>query len=346
MCHSERIRVGIVGATGYGGQELVRLILGHQGTVLTYLAATTDVGDATALFPQFTGASLPKIQAYDSAVCAEACDTVFVALPSGASGTVAAELWERGLRVIDLSGDLRLLPDLYEAWYEKPAVPVKYLETAVYGLSEWNREQIRTATLLANPGCYATAVLLALMPLARQGMFAPGSSVTVDAKSGVSGAGRGTKLAHQLAELADNFFPYRVGAHQHTPEVEQQLGFSTRVLLTTQLLPLARGIYACAYIPWPHDMTEADVRQVYAKAYEDTPFVTFLPHEAFPQLKAVRGSNSCHLQIRLDERTRTLMVFSAIDNLQKGAAGQAVQNFNLMHGIPEMTGLSAYGLAP
>ncbi|QSO53908.1 N-acetyl-gamma-glutamyl-phosphate reductase [Alicyclobacillus curvatus] len=346
MDHSERIRVGIVGATGYGGQELIRLILGHPGAHLTYLGATSDVPDAMAVFPQFTGAPLPKIQAYDREACAKACDTVFVALPSGSSGDVAAQLWEQGCRVIDLSGDLRLPANAYETWYSKTAVAAKYLETATYGLSEWHREHIRESTLVANPGCYATAVLLALLPLARQGIFTSGTAVTVDAKSGVSGAGRGPKLAHQLAELADNFFPYRVGSHQHTPEVEQELGAGARVLLTTQLLPMTRGIFASIYIPWSRDVSEADVREIFVGAYEHEPFVTLLPDAAVPQLKAVRGSNSCHLQVHLDSRTETLMVFSAIDNLQKGAAGQAVQNFNLMHGLPETMGLSRYGVSP
>jgi N-acetyl-gamma-glutamyl-phosphate reductase len=342
---SGKIRVGIVGATGYAGQELIRLIIGHPYAELSYLAATTDEGDVTAVLPQFQGAAVPSLEAYTKEQCKNACEAVFVALPSGVSGTVAAGLWDAGLRVVDLSGDLRLTSTDYALWYDREPVRDTYLHQSVYGLSEWNREAICAASLVANPGCYATATLLSLMPLARGGLLTE-NVVTVDAKSGVTGAGRSPKLANQLAELADNFFPYRVGRHQHTPEVEQALGADIKVVLTTQLLPIARGIYVSAYVPDVQASALPELRHLYHDAYAETPFVHLLSDGMVPQLKAVRGSNSCHIQLAVEERTNTLLIFAAIDNLQKGAAGQAVQNLNLMFGLDETAGLSVYGLAP
>ncbi|WP_245631688.1 N-acetyl-gamma-glutamyl-phosphate reductase [Alicyclobacillus ferrooxydans] len=345
MQMTEKIRVGIVGATGYSGQELIRLLLSHPGVELTYLAATSDAGETADLLPQVTGTVLPSIVGYRQEDCVRACEVAFVALPSGAAGRIAGELWGGGLKVIDLSGDLRLNAEAYREWYGKSPAPKRYLDSAVYGLSEWNREEISQATLVSNPGCYATAILLGLLPLAKAGLL-QGQLVTVDAKSGVSGAGRSPKFENQLAQLADNFVPYKIGQHQHTPEVEQQLGNGTKLLLTTQLLPITRGIYACAYVRWPELASIASVREIYQAAYGDEPYVHLLPEGVVPQLKSVRGSNSCHLQVHLDERTHTLMVFSALDNLVKGAAGQAVQNLNLMYAFPPTAGLSPFGFAP
>lgn len=350
-----QVRVGVIGATGYSGLELLRLLAGHPGAELTYVAASRDAPAALAAEEPFLrGLGQLQVAAYQPDACALACDFVFVALPSGSSGAVAAELVERGLKVIDLSGDLRLPADVYEAWYGRTAPVAAALELAVYGLTEWRRRQVVGAVLVANPGCYATAALLALLPLAQAGILSPASPVVVDAKSGVSGAGRKAGQNALLGELADNFYAYKVGRHQHTPEIEQQLSAGTdtglRVLLTTQLLPAVRGIYVSAYVtPAPGGrgtLGITDYYQVYQEAYEQEPFVRLLPLSSLPQLKHVRGSNYCDIGLHLDDRTGLLQVFSVIDNLQKGAAGQAVQNFNVMNGLVETDGLLAQPLYP
>ncbi|MCL6598625.1 MAG: N-acetyl-gamma-glutamyl-phosphate reductase [Alicyclobacillus macrosporangiidus] len=347
--HTTRIRAGVVGATGYGGLELVRLLAAHPGVELTYLAGSKEGGpDFTAWFPHLAGIIEAPLHTFDPAACTEQCDAVFVALPSGVSGQVAAQLWERGRRVIDLSGDLRVPADLYHAWYKRDPVDPAVQAQAVYGLPEWHRERIAKATLVANPGCYATAILLGLLPLAAAGWLNPARPVLVDAKSGVTGAGRTPTLTTHLGELYENFFPYKVGAHQHTPEIEQELGryAEAKVLMTTQLLPVARGIYVVSYVTLDRAADVAQVCEVYREAYEHAPFVRVHAPGHVPQMKHVRGSNFCDIGLFVDERTGVLQVFSVIDNLTKGAAGQAVQNFNLMHGLPEEMGLTGGPMFP
>ena len=343
------LRVGIVGASGYGGMELLRILAGHQEVSVEYVSGNHESDEDLAQEYPFLGSYQGlKIRKYDLQECIEACDSVFVALPSGSSGAIAGQLWRAGKRVIDLSGDLRLPQPLYESWYEKKAVDQDILDAAVYGLCEWHADAIASASLIANPGCFATATLLALLPAVRAGLLQESKVVMVDAKSGVSGAGKAVAPARQLAELADNFYPYRVGKHQHTPEIERELSpeFAVQVLLTTQLLPIARGIAVSCYIPLKDGVSFADAYSVYADRYSDTPFVRVLGKGSVPQLKHVRGSNETHISVHVDERTRTLQVFSVLDNLQKGAAGQAVQNLNLMNGWPETTGLLTPALYP
>lgn len=339
-----KVRVGVVGATGYAGAELVRLLLGHPGVELTYLAARSDGPEFTEIYPSLTGATLPPLEAFAVDRALAATDCSFVCLPSGVSGNIAAKLWAQGCKVIDLSGDLRLPADVYTAWYPHHPVDAAAQAAAVYGLTEWFADDIRRATLIANPGCYATAILLGLMPLASAGWLA-GQTIHIDAKSGVSGAGRSAKLPYSLSELDDNMYAYKVATHQHTPEIEQGIGHSAHVMMTTQLLPTVRGIYACSYIPWDMRIAAGQVQNRISSCYADHPFVHVLDR-GVPQLKAVRGSNACHISWHLDERTSTLLVISAIDNLQKGAAGQAVQNFNLMYEFPEQSGLSPVGIFP
>ncbi|GGJ03198.1 N-acetyl-gamma-glutamyl-phosphate reductase [Alicyclobacillus cellulosilyticus] len=345
-----KVRVGVVGASGYAGMELLRLLAHHPGVELTYVAGNHDESNPLPeTFPFLHGWDELRIEAFDAELCARRCDAVFVALPSGVSGGIAVQLWRMGKRVIDLSGDLRLPPDQYEAWYQKPAVDAEALAAAVYGLTEWNRPLVRSAQLVANPGCYATAVLLALLPAVVAGWMADGQPVVVDAKSGVSGAGRHPKLPYQFGELADNFYAYRVGRHQHTPEIEQQLartGGGQRVLLTTHLIPAVRGIYATCYIPLARPVPLAEAFEHYRSVYAGEPFMHVHPPGQVPEMKHVRASNRCHLGLAADGRSQVLIVMSVIDNLQKGAAGQALQNFNLMHGFPETTALHAWPVYP
>lgn len=349
-----KVRVAVVGATGYSGQELIRLLAAHPGVELTYAAGSQDAEQALSeMFPYLVGAGDLKVQRFSVEECTEKADTVFVALPSGASGEVASEVWQRGKRVIDLSGDLRLPAQLYQSWYNKPPVEPGVISQAVYGLSEWHRAELRGANLVANPGCYATTVLLALLPLVRNSLLPVRTPLIVDAKSGVSGAGRRATLGTQLGELAENFYPYRVGQHQHIPEIEQELNRTApthdatfQVLLNTQLLPVIRGIYANCYISVDDKVPFEKIYEAYQNAYENEEFVRVLPKGVIPQLKHVRNSNRCYIGLVKDERTGVLQVFSVLDNLQKGAAGQAVQNFNLMHGFSESMALGQMPIYP
>lgn len=348
MSVRDRVRVGIVGATGYSGTELLRILNQHPGVAVTYVSSSKDAADdLTTTHPYLYEARGLRLQQYDSEACAGACDVVFAALPSGVSGSVAAELWQAGKTVIDLSGDLRLPAAVYREWYNKPPVDETVRAAAVYGLTEWHRQEIGNANLLSNPGCYATAALLALKPLAVNDWIE--GPVLIDAKSGVSGAGKGPALNQQLSELAENFYPYKVGRHQHTPEIEQELGLGEEnpVLMTTQLLPIVRGIYSVAYVKLRDaELSMEDILPAYQARYRDEPFIYVHPVGQIPELKHVRGSNRCHLGLHLDERTNTLLVFSAVDNLQKGASGQAVQNLNRMMGWAETEGLLTQPLYP
>lgn len=346
-----RVRVGIVGANGYSGLELARLLLIHPGANLTYVAASKDAAGALEdEQPFLRGTNGLQVTAYDPAACANACDFVFVALPSGSSGAIALQLRERGLRVIDLSGDLRLPADEYERWYGHAALPQAGLDEAVYGLTEWHRSEVAAASLIANPGCYATAAELALLPLTADhgDVLLPSAPVIIDAKSGVSGAGRKATQSGLLGELAENFYAYKVGRHQHTPEIERQLSEAGafRVLLTTQLLPTVRGIYISAYVQTRGRVSAEELSSLYQSYYEGEAFIRVLPAGRVPELKHVRGSNYCDIGFAVDERTGLVQVFSVIDNLQKGAAGQAVQNFNVMNGFAETDGLLAQPLYP
>jgi N-acetyl-gamma-glutamyl-phosphate reductase len=347
MC-GEKVRVGVIGASGYAGSEVLRILARHRHVRVVYVAGThEETSSLTETNPFLVGYDQLRIEEYDPARCAECCDTAFVALPSGVSGRVAMELWERGKRVIDLSGDLRLPQSLYEPWYGKPAVVDNPADIgAVYGLTEWNRALIRQARLVANPGCYATAALLALLPAVKAGLCQPNAPIVIDAKSGVSGAGRKPLPHTTLGELHENFYAYKVGSHQHTPEIQTQLEGAGPVLLTTQLLPCVRGIFVSAYLPLAKPCSSEEIVSLYTKQYAHEPFITVHPAGQYPQLKDVRGSNRCHIGLHLYVDQGVLQVFSAIDNLQKGAAGQAVQNFNLMHGFPETEGLDAIPLYP
>lgn len=345
MDASEKIRVGIVGVTGYAGMEALKYLLHHPLLTVTYVASREGrkVEPLEMAIPQFAGITKLEIVPYDEAMCSDACDVVLVALPHGVSGTVSANLADRGKRVIDLSGDLRIPSDLYQQWYQRIPVGNDVVFSAVYGLSEWNREEIVEANLIANPGCYATAALLALKPIVDAGYVAANTPIIVDAKSGVSGAGKSPQGYTQFAELTENFYAYKPGTHQHVPEIEYVLNpnLTTRILFTPHLLPISRGIFASSYISLSGgaDLSIHDISQIYRNRYEHEPFVQMRDVGVIPETKWVRGTNQCQLSLRLDDRTGILQVFSVIDNLGKGAAGQAVQNLNIMHGFPETTGL-------
>lgn len=334
-------RVGIVGATGYAGMELVRLLFCHPHFELVYLASGRGRPENfRALYPHLLhhGSAL-SVEQYDADKCASLCDLVFVALPSGQSGAIAADLWQRGKAVVDLSGDLRLDEEAYTTWYKHEAVDEAVRKEAVYGLTEFYRESIQGATLVANPGCYATAALLALKPLVGLDIVRADVPIVIDAKSGMTGAGRNPKLSLQFAELADDFYPYKIGSHQHTPEIEQELHHNYSVILTTQLMPIKRGILVNAYVPLREGVSAETILENYRKTYDNEYFVHVLEHGEVPHLKAVDGSNHCHLGLYAHEDHHVLQICSVIDNLQKGAAGQALQNANLMFGYEDTLGL-------
>lgn len=347
---SSQVRVGIVGATGYAGNELLRIFSSHRNAKVTYAASTqADTAYVSDTAPELVGYDSLRVESFDADECHSHCDFAFVALPSGASGNVSMALRQRGMRVIDLSGDFRLPAQLYESWYGKPALVHHPNDVeAVYGLTEWNQSAIQSAQLVANPGCYATAALLALLPIVEAKWHQADHPLVIDAKSGVSGSGRKPTRQSHFAELQENFYAYKVGGHQHTPEIQHCLGLSAphSILLTTQLLPCTRGIFLTAYVPLNQVVTDEDVHQTFLKHYQTSPFLTIYPSGKLPQMKQVRGSNRCHIGFHVHETHRMLQVFSTIDNLQKGASGQAVQNFNVMHGFSETEGLLGLPLYP
>jgi len=331
------IRVAVAGASGYAGGELLRLIAGHPEFELVAATAHSQAGTPVArVHPQLTGLDLP-LAATDAATLSDA-DLVFLALPHGQSAALADQL-PAGVRVVDLGADFRLADAaLWQRYYGGP-----HAGTWTYGLPELpgGRERIAASTRVANTGCYAAAITLALAPLIAAGLADP-ADVVVVAASGTSGAGRAAK-AHLLgSEVMGDLSPYKVGAHQHVPEIKQATG-ATSLSLTPVLAPMPRGILATVTA---RPAGTADPREVLAAAYADAPFVHLLPEGAWPHTAATAGSNSCHLQATLDADSGRLIVVSALDNLGKGAAGQAVQCANLMTGLPETTGLSVYGVAP
>ncbi len=338
------IKVAILGATGYTGVELARLLYAHPGVEMVFLSSESHAGSSfSAVHPQFLGQidiSLSRMQL--DAIPAEV-DLVFCALPHGESAAVVPGLLNKGFRVIDLSADFRLSnADLYREWYNLEHPKPALLAEAVYGLPELNRKQIVTAKLLANPGCYPTSILLAVAPLLRQQMVKT-EGIIIDAKSGVSGAGRSPKQAFHFPDCTENFKAYLVASHQHTAEIEQEMGTLAGkelcVTFTPHLVPMVRGILSTVYLEPAAQISEAEIYSLFNKFYSDAPFVRLLKAPALPETRYVRGSNYCDLAFKLDPRSGRLIVIAVIDNLVKGAAGQAVQNMNIMFGLNEETGL-------
>ena len=290
------------------------------------------------------------LEEIDAEKIAKTSDIVFLATPSGVSSKLISDFSELNIKVIDLSGDLRLqTPGEYETWYKKRSAPQHMIEKAVYGLTEWNEEEIGQADFIANPGCYPTATLLGLAPLFTEG-WATGEDVIIDAKSGVSGAGKSLSAITHYSEMNENFKIYKVNQHQHIPEVEQQLKrwFSDTkpISFNTHLVPMTRGIMATMYVKVNRQTTTAEVRDLYETVYANHPFVRVQPLGKFPSTKQVYGSNFCDIGVDYDERTGKVVIVSVIDNIVKGAAGQAIQNANIMMGLEETAGLWSAPLYP
>ena len=342
------IKIGIVGGTGYTGAELLRLLAQHPQAQVQVLTSRKEAGTrADAFFPHLRGHTDVVFSAPDEAAL-RACDLVFFATPHGTAMQMAPALVRAGVRVIDLSADFRLVdPSIFSQWYGMPHACPELLAEAVYGLPEVNRAAIREARVVANPGCYPTAVQLALLPLLRAGVIHR-NGIIADCKSGVSGAGRELRLGSLYGEAADSFKAYGVSGHRHWPEIAQGLtqiaGAPVAATFVPHLLPLIRGIHATVYARLT--VTGTDLQAVFESAYENEPFVDVLPAGSHPETRSVRAANLCRLAPHLAPDGETVVVLSVIDNLVKGASGQAVQNLNLMFGLDERAGLSAPPLSP
>lgn len=343
MAETRKLKAGIIGATGYTGIELVRLLVGHPDVEIALLTSRSYAGQPfSKVFPSFSGIVDLELSGNDHIHSrVEDIDVLFLALPHGLSAKMLQEISYRSRVVIDLGADFRLKNKLdYEVWYDLKHPFPKALKEAVYGLPERHRAQIKKAKLIANPGCYATASELALLPLASAGLL---QGPIVDAKSGVSGAGRSVNLDTLYNEVNENLKAYKVAGHRHTPEIEQELseaaGQPIKITFTPHLIPMQRGILVTAYCPVPDGHNLDSVMALYKDFYEKEPFVRVLDIES-AQTRFVRGSNYCDIALKEDTRTGRLIVTSALDNLIKGAAGQAIQNMNLACNLDERAGLA------
>ena len=345
------IKAGIVGGTGYTGVELLRLLAQHPEVELAAITSRKEAGTPVAgLFPSLRGRVELAFSAPGSATLGN-CDVVFFATPTGVAMNEARALLDAGARVIDLSADFRIqdVAD-WERWYGMKHAAPELVREAVYGLPEVNRERIREARLVANPGCYPTATQLGFLPLVESGVVDL-DHLIADAKSGISGAGRRAELPLAFSEASDNFAAYRVPGHRHWPEIRQGLaqvaGRDVGLVFTAHLTPLIRGIHATLYA---RIATETDFQALFEKRYAGEPFVDVMPEGSHPDTRSVRAANLCRIAVHRPResasRADTLVVLSVIDNLVKGASGQAVQNLNLMFGLPEATGLGQVPVVP
>ena len=345
-----KIKVSVIGASGYGGAEAVRLLTTHPHVEVVHVTAETQQGQVMSkLYPNLRGFVDQTMIAVAAERIGHDSDVTFVSLPSGKAMHLVPALLEQGCKVIDIAADFRLRDAaLYPEWYKFAHVAPEYLEEAVYGLPELHRDAIGTTRLLANPGCYPAASLLALLPLVRSGVVRS-EGIIIDAKSGVSGAGRGGGGGFGFSEVNENVQAYGVPRHNHIAEIEQEVSHlaktTVQVVFTPHLIPMTRGILATVYARLAQDMREEEALGLYETAYSDAPFVRVL-RDVLPQTKATLGSNYCDVIVKIDPRTHTAIAIAAIDNLGRGAAGQAVQNMNLMFHLPETTGLLSPALFP
>ena len=357
---SKNIKVGVIGASGYTGGELLRLLSRHpQVTISCTVSSEKSSGrDITEFFPHLTGILSLSVETLDPDKIAKQTDLVFLALPHTQSLQTTSTFFELGKPVIDLSADFRLHDsEVYKQWYGIPHPSPHLLQNATYGLPEFHRQEIQKSKLIAAPGCYPTAAILQLAPLVVHHCLEPGS-IIIDAKSGVSGAGRGLALPSHFPEAHDGIHAYKIGKHRHLPEIQQELNLlSTNktahgtpqvgpISFTPHLLPMNRGILSTAYAKIPSHVTERDWQAHYKDFYQDEPFIRLFQNPDLVNPNQVRGSNFCDIGISYDPQSRWLVSVAALDNLVKGAAGQAIQCMNLMMEFPEQQGLMAPGLFP
>ncbi len=347
-----RVRVGIVGASGYGGVQLVRLLMDHPGVEVVYLGGDSSAGKPFSdIYPHLAHVTNLIVEPVVSEQIAARCDVVFLSLPNGLACQIAPTLLEKGCKVLDLSADYRFSSlETYHSWYGLERQDQAIAATAVYGLPELYRDRIKDAQLVGCPGCYPTASLLALAPLLKQGMIVPETAI-IDAKSGTSGGGRQAKINMLLAEADSSVSPYGVARHRHTPEIEQicsdLAGHEVMVQFTPHLMPMVRGILATVYATLRDPgLVREDLVTIYNAFYRNSPWVRVLPAGVYPQTKWACGSNACFISVEVDPRTDRAIVMSAIDNLIKGQAGQAVQCLNIMMGWDETLVLPKLGFYP
>ena len=345
-----KVKASIIGASGYGGAEAVRLLVGHPHVEIVHVTAESQQGRAmSSLYPNLRHFVDQEMVAVDAERIGRESDVAFVSLPSGKAMHLVPALLEQGCKVIDIAADFRLRDaSLYPVWYKFEHEAPLLLAEAVYGLPELHRDAIAETHLLANPGCYPAAALLALTPLMRAGVIRP-TGIVIDAKSGVSGAGRGGGGGFGYSEVNENVRAYGVAGHNHTAEIEQELSgladAPVQVVFTPHLMPMTRGILATVYATLADDLSQAEALSLYDDCYGSAPFMRVL-HDALPETKATLGSNYCDVTVRIDARTGMTIAIAAIDNLGRGAAGQAIQNMNLMCGLPESAGLLFPALYP
>ncbi|WP_042474565.1 N-acetyl-gamma-glutamyl-phosphate reductase [Bacillus ndiopicus] len=342
------MKVGIIGATGYGGLELIRFLHNHQEIEKIELFTSSEEGAIfSTKFSHLTGITDRPLQKIDEAIL-QSLDVIFASTPSGVTSSLLPPLMYKGPKLIDLSGDFRLKDRAsFEHWYKKTPAPQETIEQSVYGLSEWNEQKIAEAHLIANPGCYPTAVLLSILPLIKENLIDP-SFLVIDAKSGVSGAGNKPTQATHYSETNENFSIYKINEHQHIPEIEQAIAMftnvETKISFNTHLVPMTRGILTTSYAAVQPGVTQVQLIECLQATYAKHPFVRVVEQASSIGTNRVKGSNFCDIYVQLDERTNRATIIGVIDNLVKGAAGQAIQNMNIQMNLPQTMGLQTVPL--
>ena len=345
------IKVGIIGATGYAGGELARILMGHKDAKIVWYGSRNYIDKKYAdVYQNMFQIVDAKCLDDNMEELAKKADVIFTATPQGFCASVISEAILADTKIVDLSADFRIKDvATYEKWYGIQHKSPQFIEDAVYGLCEINREDVKGARLVANPGCYTTCSILTAYPLAKEGLIDM-NTLIIDAKSGTSGAGRGAKVGNLYCEVNENIKAYGVASHRHTPEIEEQLGYAAkedvRISFTPHLVPMNRGILATEYATLTKQTTYEEVKAVYDKYYKEEKFIRVLDEGICPETKWVEGSNYVDINFKIDPRTNRIIMMGAIDNLVKGAAGQAVQNMNLMFGLPESEGLELVPMFP
>ncbi len=345
------VKVGIIGSTGYAGNELVRLLLGHRDVEIVWY------GSRSYIDKKYSQVYRNMFKLVDN-VCkddnmeelASQVDVIFTATPQGLCASLVNDDILSKVKIIDLSADFRLKDvKVYEEWYRLEHAAPQYIDEAVYGLCELNREKIKNTRILANPGCYTTCSILSIYPLVKEGLIKP-QSIIIDAKSGTSGAGRGAKVENLYCEVNESIKAYGVGTHRHTPEIEEQLSYAAgedvKLIFTPHLVPMNRGILVTAYADLKDGVTDEMIRAAYGKHYANEFFIRLLDKDVCPETRWVEGSNFVDINYKVEPRTGRVIIMGAIDNLVKGAAGQAVQNMNIMFGFDEKEGLMGAPMFP
>ena len=345
------IKTGILGATGYAGQELVRILYHHPEVEIKVLTSNKHNNKVyNSIYGNFNKICEMKCEENELETIADELDVIFLSLPHGVTSKLLSDSILKNVKIIDLSADFRLKSkDIYEEWYKIKHNNKNLLNQAVYGLSEWKRKQIKESRLVANPGCYPTCALLCLLPLINEGILET-DSIIIDAKSGISGAGRSLNLATHFSECNESIKAYNVTSHRHTPEIEQQLselyGNEISVTFTPHLIPMNRGILCTCYGNLKNPFSFDEIKELYEKYYQNEFFIRLTKKGVFPETKWIKGSNYCDIGFTLNKSANKIIIIGAIDNLVKGAAGQAVQNMNLMFNLRENMGLKSIPIYP